>query len=350
MDHSYGYEINDTIYVNGLLAAAYQYQDVNGVPSSEDLGGGALVLQPEIGFTPTRQDEFFLKFGFAAGNGLNDKSAFALAPWAADLAHNVRDINGRNRDYLLTAWYKHTFGLGQGHTLGLTGGVIDATDYLDESAFSNDVYTQFMNEALVNAPNAFLPSYDLGAGVEWKIGDFALKGAVMRVGSNEDGNPYDFYGLQFGYTLNTRLGEGNYRVLLDWTSPDFVDPRVTRKGSHGCILLSFDQELGEVFGAWLRFGWGKKEVAVPCSRIYSGGLNVGGRLWGRPQDNLGIGYAHLSDGNLDIQDIQVAEVYARFVLNDHLAFTLDLQWMKENRIEGEDINGLIYGLRLVAGF
>lgn len=350
MAHSYGYEINDTIYINGTLAGAYQYQDVKGVSSSADRGGGALVFQPEIGFAPTKQDEFFLKFGFAAGNGLNDKSPFVLAPWAADLEDDVRDINGRNRDYLLTAWYKHTFRLGENHTLGLTGGVIDATDYLDENAFSNDEYTQFMNEALVNAPNAFLPSYDLGAAMEWKIGDFALKGAVMRVGSNEDGNPYNFYGLQFGYTLNTRLGEGNYRVLFDHTSADFLDPTGTRKKSHGCVLLSFDQELVEIFGAWLRFGWGRKELAIPCTRIYSGGFNIGGRLWGRPQDNVGIGYARLSDGNMDIQDIQVAEIYGRFALTDYLALTLDLQWMKENHIEGEDIKGLIYGLRLVAEF
>jgi hypothetical protein len=36
-----------------------------------------------------------------------------------------------NRDYLLQAWYKHTFTFGENHTLGLVGGIIDATDYLD---------------------------------------------------------------------------------------------------------------------------------------------------------------------------------------------------------------------------
>jgi hypothetical protein len=50
--------------------------------------------------------------------------------------------------------------LRQDDTLDATIGIIDATDYLDENACSNDEYTQFMNEALVNGPNAFLPSHD----------------------------------------------------------------------------------------------------------------------------------------------------------------------------------------------
>ncbi len=51
-----------------------------------------------------------------------------------------------------------------------TGGIIDSTDYVDENAYANDEYTQFMNEALVNGPNGFAPSYDIGGAVEWEIG------------------------------------------------------------------------------------------------------------------------------------------------------------------------------------
>ena len=88
------YEINDKLSIGGFLAGAYQYQAVD---NDEDKGRGAVVFQPEISFTPDENNELFAKFGFAAGNGLNEVTRFNLAPWAADLEDDVKDINGRNR-------------------------------------------------------------------------------------------------------------------------------------------------------------------------------------------------------------------------------------------------------------
>jgi hypothetical protein len=94
-----GYDINDKFSIGGVLAGAYQYQWADG---DEDLGRGAISFQPEFSVRPTEKDEVFAKFGFADGNGLNGVTAFNLAPWAADLEDDVTDINGRNRNYLLT--------------------------------------------------------------------------------------------------------------------------------------------------------------------------------------------------------------------------------------------------------
>ena len=85
---------------------------------------------------------------------------------AADLQNNVRDINGRY-DYLLNAWYARSFELPKGIGLRVTGGIIDSTDFLDDNAYSNDEYTQFMNEALVNGPQSFPLSYDVGGLSNW---------------------------------------------------------------------------------------------------------------------------------------------------------------------------------------
>lgn len=79
----------------------------------------------------------------------------------------MKDFNGHSRDHLLTAWVKHTFNISKDGNLGVTLGLIDATDYLDDNAHANDEFTQFMNEALVNGPNFFLPSYDIGGALEW---------------------------------------------------------------------------------------------------------------------------------------------------------------------------------------
>ena len=354
---SLAYEINDKLSIGGVVAGIYQYQSLSDTPGYDSSGRGLLAIQPEVSFAPTENDELFAKFGFGAGNGLMEggKSPFILAAWGGDTEEGVKDINGRGRDYLLTAWYKHTFKFSDEHTLGLTGGIIDATDYLDENAFANDEYTQFMNQALVNGPNAFAPSYDIGGAVEWEFGAFSVKGVVMALGSNdEEGEleePYNFYGLQFGYKVDFGLGEGNYRLIAHTTSSDFSNVSRTEKEGKTCALISFDQQLGEILGAWLRFGRQDDKAAIDCEDLYSGGLNISGNLWGRGQDNIGIGYAHLRGGNLDVNNTDVFEVYGRFALNDIFAITGDVQYMKDSyKNGGDDPSAWIFGLRATAEF
>ncbi len=349
------YEVNDKLSIGGIIAGEWQYQSLSDAEGFDSKGKGAMVFQPEISFTPTDSDEIFAKFGFGAGNGLaGGDSPFILAPWAADVQDDYKDINGRNRDYLLTAWYKHTFSFSEDHTLGLTGGIIDACDYMDENAFANDEFTQFMNEALVNGPNAFLPSYDIGAAVEWELGGFSVKGVAMAMGTNgEEGEfeePYNFYGIQFGYTVDFGLGEGNYRVILDATSDDFSNVAGNKKERMSAVLFSFDQQLGEVVGLWLRFGFQDDEAAIDYKDIYTGGVNISGNLWGREQDNIGLGYGHLRGGNLDVDHTDVFEVYGRFALNDIFSITGDVQYMKDSMEIGESPSGWIFGLRATAEF
>jgi Carbohydrate-selective porin, OprB family len=352
-----GYEINDKFSIGGIIAGIYQYQSIGDAPEEyENEGGGLLLFEPEISFTPTDSDELFVKFGFGAGNGLDGegRSPFVIPPWGGNVQDDYKEINGRNRDYLLTAWYKHTFNFSEDHTLGLTGGIIDATDYMDENAFANDEYTQFMNTALVNGPSSFLPSFDIGAAIEWEMGAFSVKGVTMALGSNGEEDqfdgPYNFYGMQFGYTVDFGLGEGNYRLLLDTTSSDFSNVAGTKKERMSSALISFDQQLGDIFGAWIRFGCQDDEAAIDYGAIYSGGVNINGNLWGRGADNIGIGYAHLRGGNLDVNHTDVFEVYGRFALNDIFAVTGDVQYMKDSMNVGDSPSGWIFGLRATAEF
>ena len=354
--NGFGYEINDKLSIGGVMAGIGQYQSISDAPGFENEGRGLLLFEPEISYTPTDKDELFAKFGFGAGNGLDGEgqSPFVIPPWGGNVQDDYKDINGRNRDYLLTAWYKHTFIFSEDHTLGITGGIIDATDYMDENAFANDEYTQFMNGVLVNGPNAFLPSYDIGTAIEWGLGGFSVKGVAMAMGSNgEEGafdEPYNFYGMQFAYAVDFGLGEGNYRLIVDTTSSDFSNVAGTEKERLFCAVISFDQQLGEILGGWIRFGWQDDKAAIDCKSICSGGLNISGNLWGRERDNIGIGYAYLVGGNLDVDHTDVFEVYGRFTLNDIFAVTGDVQYMKDSMEEGDSPKGWIFGLRMTAEF
>ncbi len=345
----WGYDLTDSFSIGGVLSGAYQHQTGEDI---EDRGRGAIAFQPELSLRLTDRDEIFTKFGFAAGNGLKKISEFNFAPWAADLEDDVKNINGRDRDYLLTAWYKHTFEFSDKNALGLTGGIIDATDYIDDNAFTSDEYKQFMNEALVNASNGFFPSYDIGGVLEWDIGNWHINVVGMNVGQAKSlvegagNNDYNYFGGQIRYNLNTLLGEGNYRLTGDLTSKDFLDKdgNEQRRLTAG---ISFDQKLGKIFGAWIRFGWQDDEAPVKYDYLLSGGLNITGRWYGREDDNIGIGYAYFDGANdSDFDFTQVAEFYWRFVLNDFFALTADVQYMNDEfNTDKVDIDGFILGVR-----
>ncbi len=344
---AFGYDINDKFSIGGIMAGAYQYQWVDG---DENKGRGAFNFEPEVSFRPNEQNQIFVKFGFGAGNGLNRETNFNRAPWAANREDDYSDINGRNRDYLLTAWYKYTFNFRESNSLGLTGGIIDATDYIDENVYANDEFRQFMNEALVNGPNGFFPSFDVGGAVEWEIGNFDITAVGMNIGENEEGRNYNYFAGQIGYKLHTSLGEGNYRLIVDTTIEEFKDEDGKADENRLAALLSFDQVLGDIFGAFIRVGWQDDNPVGTYNTLYSGGLNITGKWYGREQDNFGIGYAYLNGEN-DFDYSQVAEIYWRVVFNDYFAATADFQYMEDKfDSDDDDIEGVIGGIRVTAEF
>lgn len=155
---------------------------------------------------------------------MNKKLSTGLMPWAANLEDDVTNINGWGRDYLLTAWYWHDFRFDPQRALGMTVGTIDSSDDLDHNTYSNDEYTQFMNAALLDGRNGFLSGYDVGAALERNWEAWSLNGVWMNVGEKHDGKKYDFFRAQVAYNGDTRRGPGHYRLVLDTTSRQFLEP------------------------------------------------------------------------------------------------------------------------------
>ena len=344
-------DLTDKVSIEGDLVAAYQHQSLSKAPDNDSTGRGALVFQPTLRLQLTDKEVIQATFGFAAGNALNDGSApFALAPWAADLEADVKNIGGRDRDYLLTAWYGRRFDMGGIGQLQITGGLIDAADYLDDNAFANDEFGQFMNEALVNSPTAFLPAFDLGGALEWEIGQLAARAVVMDIGGDGEDPGHHFYGAQLGYRLDLGMGEGNYRVAVTGTSNAFDGPGDKVNQSRLGVVLSCDQELGVTFGAWLRLGRQDNDAFITHRNLYSAGIHIKGAVWGRPEDNIGVGYVFLNGGNAEIDRTQVAELYYRWAFNDYTALSLNFQYQEDKDIDGDKPRGLISGVRFSAAF
>jgi len=357
---AHGYDVNERFSVGGVLAGAWQCQFLTVSDAADDACRGAVPLNPEFGYKLTDQALLHARFAFVAGNGLNTVSPFQVSSWAADLQDDVRDINGRGRNYLMTAWYQHNFTIRPDMRLQATVGLIDSSEYLDTNLYSNDEYTQFMNEALVNNPGVLLPAYDRGLAVSWGMGAWDIHAVYMNVGKTDEGGSdiagsdsvdiadnYDYLGLEADYTLTTPLGMGNYRVMYLQTSDDFIHADGTKAARSSAVLLSFDQSLGESLGAFLRVGRQSDDTAITYRSIYSGGLDISGNLWGRARDNVGLGIGFLEGGNESIDYSRVAEAYYRMVLHEHLAVTADLQYMRDVQRDGSGPEGFILGLRVV---
>jgi porin len=356
----YAYDFNERISIGGILAGAGQRQAFDEGDGQRDACRGALPFRPHLSFRPTEQDELYVELGFAAGNGLNKVSPFKLAPWAADLEDDLKDINGRGRNYLLSAWYRHEFQLAPDNQLSVAIGLIDATDFLDANAFATDEYTQFMNEAFASNPEPILPSYDRGVALQWDLVAWSLRALYMNVGKDEEeeedrkkdrftnrdfGEDYDYFGVEVGYAIQTRLGGGHYRLIHARTSRDFVDSAGRKAERLSAFGLSFDQELGDGLGAFLRIDTNSDKASIAYRTRFSGGLDIKGRGWGREKDNIGLAFAYLDGGNQDIKHTQVAEAYYRLVLHEQFALSADLQYMKDDKKSRKDPGGFIVGLR-----
>ena len=346
---SEAHELTENLSLDGVLSGALQCQQLTDSTAGDDTCKGAIPFQPELTYRPTGQNRLFLKLGFAAGNSLNQVSPFNIPSWGADLEDDVENINGSGRDYVLEAWFEHVVELERRNRIGITLGIIDASNYLDQNTYANDEYIQFMNPALSNAPNTFFPAYDLGIAAAWYINKWAFTGVVMDVHQVTSTDKYTFYGVQAAYMLDTRVGTGNYRISLNGDR-DFIDEAGTSKQKNDILLISIDQQFGKIIGAFTRLGWRLDDELINYRAIYSGGIDIRGSTWGRVLDNIGIGIAYLDGGNSRIIRTRIAEAYYRMVVNPYLALTGDIQYMRDQYFQTADAEGFIYSLRASVNF
>ncbi len=343
------YDINEKLSIEGTLTGIYQYGDLD-IEGVDEVDRGALLFDLGTNFHLTEKDEFQITLSFAAGNGLNYLELFSISPYADDLENDLKNINGRDRDYLLEAWYKHTFKFSESISLGLTGGIIDATAYIDDNNFANDEVAQFMNDTLVNNTLANLPSYDIGGVAELEMSNLSLKGLFMS-SKNEEDSEYNYYALQLAYKLNTNIGEGNYRIYAFTTNDKFTAWNGIDREKLMGVGISIDQQLSKNFGIFSRFGWQDDSAVIDHDQLYSAGIKLSGDLWGRNDDVLGVGYSYLNgadDGEID--NTNTFEAYAKFKISDFTDVTVDFQYISDNMKHYQDQDGLIYGLRLNAYF
>ena len=355
------YDVTDKFSVDATLSGVYQRvslsdQEAQSLGVGDSVGRGSGTMDLGFNFHPTEKDEFQVTLSFGAGDGLKYTPIFSLATNADDLESDLKDINGRDRDYLLEAWYKHTFKLGEDLSLSGTVGLIDATAYLDQNTYANDETAQFMNEVFVNNPVLNLPSYDLGGILELSLKDFSIKG--LFIGSKTEDwevqdafRGYGYYGLELSHKLKDPFGEGNISLIGYTTTKDFVDWDGFKGEALKGYGLSFDHSIKEHFGVFVRVGWQDDKAAITHQKCYSGGIDISGKLWGREDDNIGLGYAYLKGPSQgDLKSTHAIEGYVKFKTTNFSYLTFDVQYVKDRFNDNTKLDGTIYGVRFVVNF
>lgn len=355
---SFASEITKNLSISGTLTSVYQWLNINkgytdGETDTKRKDRGSASLDFSISFKPYEQGEIFTRASFAKGDGLKTVSPFMLSPNADDLLNDLKNINGHSRDHLLELWYAHIFELNKDTFLRITGGIIDSTSFIDDNAYANSELRQFMNQALVNNPIANRPTYDLGIAFEFEWDKLNLRLLGMRSKNDIEKN-FHIAVLQIGYKLDTALGEGNYRFYTYITDRKFLGWDEGSYKSLKGVGISFDQEIiKNVLGAFFRAGLQNDTVKIDYNGMFSFGLNLNGILWGRKEDEIGIGYAYLKSPtkNDDLKHSQVFEGFIKLKLFSHKTLgsdiTFDYQYLRDTaRDSQKTISGNIFGIRL----
>jgi len=206
-----------------------------------------------------------------------------------------RDADDSGNSVALTeAWYEHYF---RDVPLTLTFGKVDPTGYVDTNKYANDECGQFLGRIFRNSPTIEFCDNSGGLHVGLAPSDFVeLDLIALDADSDwEDMGDGAFFGAQLNLKPDLFEKNGNYRVvgwLDDRDHTKWKNSAKNKEEGYG-IGISFDQELTDNLGVFLRYGWQDPDVylngeSFSLEHAWSTGIQFAGSLCGREEDVLGL--------------------------------------------------------------
>jgi len=389
------------------------YAGANSLPSAEQ-AMETVDLTLFLGVRLWRGGEFYLNPEIDQGYGL--ANTLGLAGFPSGEAYKIGNWTPYYR--MPRAFLRQTFALGgeEGpvesgpntlagtkaiNNVTLTMGKFSAVDIFDTNAYAHDPRADFMNWAVVES-GAFDYAadswgYTVGAAVEWRQGDWTLRGGYFALSTMPNGES-----LQTNFAQNSVVAEverrfklldrpgairllafvdrGNFARYEDaiahaaatLTQPDAASVR--RGTSKSGYAVNLEQEVLDGIGAFARFSSndGKVEAIefTEINRSIAAGLSVKGQPWHRADDTLGIAGAVnaissqakaylaaggngilIGDGQLPhYAGEQIVEAYYSARINRSLTISADFQHISNPAYNADRGPVKIFGLRVHAEF
>jgi high affinity Mn2+ porin len=268
--------------------------------------------------------------------------------------------------------------------LVLTVGRFGVNDIFDTNKFANNPKTDFLNWTMINAGTLDYAGdawgYSYGAAAEWYQGHWTFRAGIFDLSATPaGGNSPLAYGLDPTFQQFQMLAEIEERHEL-WGQPGKI--KITgflSRGSAGQfsdaialaqatglpaditavrsytsrpgVSINLEQQVTDSLGVFARAGWADGNVEpwdfTDVDRTVEAGVAVSGKLWGRPDDTIGvagvingISSEHLAflnaggigilvgDGQLPNSGLEkIFETYYSYALTASTRLSLDYQFV-----------------------
>ena len=269
--------------------------------------------------------------------------------------------------------------------LVFTVGRFGIIDIFDTNRYANNPKADFLNWSVINAGTFDYAGdgwgYTYGAAAEWYTGRWTLRTGVFDLSVTPAGGVSPLaYALdptfqQFqmvgeieerhelwgqpgkiklaGFLSRGRAGDFSNAVALTQITGMPADINAVRSyTSRPGISLNLEQQLTDTLGAFFRAGWADGNIEpwdfTDIDRTVSGGVSINGKLWGRPDDTIGIAgvvngisndhIAFLNAGGLGIligdgqltnySTEKILEAYYSYALTASTRLTFDYQYLR----------------------
>jgi hypothetical protein len=315
--------------------------------------GAGFVADLELTFSPIEGGEMLLRIHAGEGDGA-DRDLEAGGATFADL----NTLNDDNPDddgvRILDIFYTQAF---LSEKLFVSLGKTEPLAFLDDNAFANDEYGQFVGKPLVNNPvfdseDEYAPLVALQAKPAEALAVTLVFQSSSRplLDEEQQKSSFDkifdkpFLAGQLAFSPGLGDHEGNYRIY-GWAQT-YDHAKLTGEGSEEGwgVGLSLDQEIHEKIGLFARFGYQNEDVyEVPW--FWSAGAHIQGLLPIRQEDVLGFGVAGLhANQHLENDGTEVhLEAYWRVLFGEHFALSPDIQYVI-SPLGDDDNDGVVAGM------
>lgn len=278
--------------------------------------GGELWINPEIdqgfGLSGT-----FGVAGFPSAEAYKVGSSYPYARVTRMFFRQTIDLGGDTQK--VESDINQFAGLQTADRLVFTVGKFSVVDIFDANKYAHDPRNDFLNWVAVDtgafdyAADAW--SYTYGGAVEWYKGQWALRAGIFDAPIIPNTTALDPTFRQFqlvgeierryelagqlgkiavtGYLTRARMGSFDAAIELAQLTGGPADITAVRTyTTKAGIAGNLEQQIVPDVGAFLRAGWtpGKLEpdAFTDADATLSGGVSLGGKLWGRPDDHIGL--------------------------------------------------------------
>ena len=280
-------------------------------------------------------------------------------------------------------------------------GRLAVTDYFDGNAYASDPRTNFLNWNAYGA-GAYDWTMDQLSWTWGALADLNQKDWAFRVGYFllpvvSSTNSYDMHlpdrgeytaELEWRYSLVSHPGKlrlfgwvnhgtmGSYAaaLALPITTPNYPDLTLTREvRTNPGAVINAEQAVTDDLGLFSRASWSPGRVEIlggtDCSESWSLGGVLKGRIWGRPNDDIGmsgvvgglspVARAYfaagglgilIGDGALDYRAEQVIETYYAYALQRWATLSFDYQFVANPGYNAARGPVSIYAVRVHTAF